>query len=74
MMARIIPKSILNQLSFATGSCASPPSLCAIMVTRMAPKPVSMQPGGGDAVICMDGDLQHPPYLVPIPVNEWQKV
>lgn len=28
---------------------------------------------GGDAVICMDADLQHPPELITTLVDEWQK-
>jgi polyisoprenyl-phosphate glycosyltransferase len=27
----------------------------------------------GDAVICMDGDLQHPPAVIPLMIEKWQK-
>lgn len=32
-----------------------------------------LEHAGGDAVISMDGDLQHPPELIPLLVDEWRR-
>ncbi len=64
-------ESILNQLSFATDHVHHL-HLVRNYGHQMALK-AGIDAARGDAVICMDGDLQHPPYLVPILVNEWQK-
>jgi len=52
------------------------PSLRAIRLSRNFGKELALCAGleraGGDAVIVMDGDGQHPPSLVPVMVEKWQ--
>lgn len=56
---------------------AQDPSVRAIRFARNFGKEAAMAAGlraaGGDVVILMDGDLQHPPELIPEMVARWQQ-
>ncbi len=55
---------------------ARDPSLCAVRLSRRFGKEAALCAGlelaRGDATIVMDGDLQHPPALIPAMVAAWR--
>jgi polyisoprenyl-phosphate glycosyltransferase len=55
---------------------AADPKIKAIDLSRNFGKEIALTAGvhdsRGDAVICMDADLQHPPELIPTLVSEWE--
>lgn len=57
--------------------CAIDPSLRAIRFARNFGKEAAMAAGlhaaSGDVVVLMDGDLQHPPELIPEMLAQWRK-
>lgn len=57
--------------------CASDPSLHAIRFARNFGKEAAMAAGlraaSGDVVVLMDGDLQHPPELIPTMLERWRE-
>ncbi|KAI5912883.1 glycosyltransferase family 2 protein [Thauera sp. 2A1] len=56
--------------------CAIDPTLKAIRFARNFGKEAAMAAGlraaGGDVVVLMDGDLQHPPELIPEMLERWR--
>ena len=62
--------TILEQL------CQSYPSLKAVRLSRNFGKEYALSAGlelaKGAAIIIMDGDLQHPPALIPVMIDRWQ--
>ena len=56
--------------------CAIDPALKAIRFARNFGKEAAMAAGlraaGGDVVVLMDGDLQHPPELIPEMLERWR--
>ena len=56
--------------------CAIDPTLKAIRFARNFGKEAAMAAGlraaGGDVVVLMDGDLQHPPELIPEMLGRWR--
>ncbi len=63
---------ILGQL------CLQYPSLKAVRLSRNFGKEYALSAGlelaKGEAIIIMDGDLQHPPALIPAMVNMWRSI
>ncbi|WP_414635686.1 glycosyltransferase family 2 protein [Aromatoleum sp.] len=61
----------------ASALCAVDPALRAIRFARNFGKEAAMAAGlraaRGDIVVLMDGDLQHPPELIPEMVARWQQ-
>jgi polyisoprenyl-phosphate glycosyltransferase len=61
----------------ASALCALDPTLRAIRFARNFGKEAAMAAGlraaRGDIVVLMDGDLQHPPELIPEMVARWQQ-
>jgi len=57
--------------------CASHPTLRGIRLSRNFGKEAALSAGlneaGGQAVIVMDGDMQHPPSLIPKMVESWRE-
>jgi dolichol-phosphate mannosyltransferase len=56
---------------------AHPAELCVVHLSRnfghQAALTAGMDLAAGDAVICMDADLQHPPSLIPAMLERWKE-
>lgn len=58
-------------------ACAKDPRVKAVSFSRnfghQAALTAGIQYASGDAVITMDGDLQHPPSLIPVLIEKWRE-
>jgi glycosyltransferase involved in cell wall biosynthesis len=63
--------SVLEQLRAQDGQC------CYVDLSRNYGKEAAMLAGfdyvTGDAVVIMDADLQHPPYVIPQMIKKWEE-
>jgi glycosyltransferase involved in cell wall biosynthesis len=59
------------------GQCKLRPNVKGLRLSRNFGKEAALAAGlehtSGDAIVVMDGDLQHPPSLIPVMVNAWQE-
>lgn len=66
-----------NSLGELQKICENSPNVKAISFSRNFGHQIALTAGydiaEGDAVICMDADLQHPPELIPKLIEKWQE-